>query len=145
MIPTRDHLIPEEEPERLFAPAAGYVPADRLTLSSLLSGDRALQILVALSFLIDVALFVYLLARLEALPELLPLHFDASGFPDRIEAKTGILALPAIGLIVIVLNVFFALIAYRRERGMAILLTASALLMQILLWLAVVNIVGGLM
>ena len=123
---------------------AGFNLDDEPKILALVSRDRALRAVIILAVLIDAALFIYLIARLEALPELLPLHFDATGFADRIETKSSILALPAIGLIVIGLNGLIGLLAYRRERAIAILLAASALLMQVLMWLAVVNIVGGL-
>jgi uncharacterized membrane protein len=106
--------------------------------------DRALQILLALTLLANLALLVYLVIRYEALPDPLPLHFDASGLPDRIEAKNGIFALPAIGFIVLVLNTALGILIHRHERAATRLLVAGAMLIQVLLWLAAINIAGGL-
>lgn len=114
----------------------------RLTL---LARDRALQILFALAVLGNLALFAYLGIRFDALPDPLPLHFDAAGLADRIEAKNGIFGLPIIGALVLALNFALGIPAHRRERAATLLLTTGALLVQILLWFAVNNIVGGLL
>lgn len=114
---------------------------DALTL---LWHDHALQVLLALTLLANLALLGYLALRFESLPDLLPLHFDASGLPDRIEAKTGIFALPVIGLMVFVLNTALGVLLHRRERAATNLLAASALLVQVLMGLAAINIAGGL-
>jgi hypothetical protein len=69
------------------------------------------------------------------------MHFDLSGQPDRVEPTQMIFALPIIGLIVIVGNLVLGLWIRRRERAAALLLTATAVLIQILIWLATINIV----
>jgi uncharacterized membrane protein len=111
---------------------------------ALLLHDHALQFLLGLGLLINLALFSYLVIRFDALPDLLPLHFDATGLPDRIEAKNGIFALPTIGLIVLALNIGLGIPIHRRERIGTRLLAAGALLVQVLMWLAVSSIIGGL-
>ncbi len=111
---------------------------------SLLRRDRALMAILILALLINMALLIFLAVRFEAFPDPLPLHFDASGLPDRIDAKAGIFGLPIIGLVVFAANVFIGFVVHRRERAAAMLFASSALLMQILLWLAALNIVGGL-
>jgi hypothetical protein len=63
--------------------------------------------------------------------------------PDRIEVKSGIFALPLIGLTVIGLNIAFGIFVHRHERAATMLLTTGALLVQILMWLATINILGG--
>jgi hypothetical protein len=106
--------------------------------------DHALQVLFALALVANGALFGYLLLRFDLLPDPLPLHFDASGFADRIEAKTGIFGLPLIGFSVLLLNSAVGILMRPRERAVTILLAAGALLVQILLWFAVSSIIGGL-
>ncbi|MCL4489021.1 MAG: DUF1648 domain-containing protein [Chloroflexi bacterium] len=106
--------------------------------------DRTWQILLVLAFAANIALIIFILVRFDALPDPLPLHFDASGFPDRIDAKTGIIALPAIGFVVLVLNMVLGAASYRLERAAAILLATGALVVQILMWLAAINIAGGI-
>ena len=111
---------------------------------ALLLRDHTLQFFFALTLIVNLALVVYLVLRFDALPDPLPLHFDASGLADRIEAKTGIFGLPLIGFIVLVLNSILGISVQRRERAAAILLITGALLVQILLWFAVSRIIGGL-
>jgi uncharacterized membrane protein len=106
--------------------------------------DHTLQFLLAATLIVNIALFSYLLIRFDALPELLPLHFDASGMPDRIEAKNGIFALPTIGLIVLVLNIVLGIPIHRRESIATKLLIAGALVVQVIMWVAVSTILGGL-
>ena len=111
---------------------------------ALLLRDHTLQFFFALTLIVNLALVVYLVLRFDALPDPLPLHFDASGLADRIEAKTGIFGLPLIGFIVLVLNSILGISVQRRERAAAILLITGALFVQILLWFAVSRIIGGL-
>ncbi len=107
--------------------------------------DRALQTILVATLLINVGLLAYLLIRFDALPDPLPLHFDAAGLPDRIEAKNGIMALPMIGLVVLALNTVLGILAYRRERAASLFLAVSALIVQLLMWLAAINIAGGIL
>lgn len=96
------------------------------------------------ALLVNIGLFGFLVLRYNSLPDPLALHFDAAGLPDRIEAKNGIVALPVIGLIVMVLNTVLGALAYRRERAATILLVIGALFVAVLMWLATINIAGGL-
>jgi uncharacterized membrane protein len=136
--------VPPPPPEMLEAReefVATPEPARRITL---LGRDHALQFLFALALSVNLALVAYLVLRFDALPDPLPLHFDASGLADRIEAKTGIFGLPLIGFAVLMLNSALGLSAHRRERAATILLMTGALLVQVLLWFAVSSIIGGL-
>ncbi len=109
-----------------------------------LRNDYVVLGLFAAALLVNIALFGFLAMRFNSLPDPLPLHFDAAGLPDRIEAKNGIVALPVIGLIVVVLNTVLGTLAYRRERAATILLVIGALFVQVLMWLATINVAGGL-
>ena len=106
--------------------------------------DYVLLALLGLALLVNLALFGFLLVRYNSLPDPLPLHFDSSGLPDRIESKNGILALPAIGLVVYGINSVLGILAYRRQRAATLLLVVGALCVQVLMWLATLNISGGL-
>jgi len=139
MIPTPINLPP---PEQLVA--SGTLPAQRESVFTLLLRDHVLQILLALALVVNLALFAYLALRFELLPDNLPLHFDVSGLPDRIDAKSGIFGLPIIGLVVFVLNTVFGAIVHRHQRAATLLLAVSALLVQVLMWVAAINIIGGL-
>lgn len=95
------------------------------------------------ALVINAALWLFLVIRFPELNDLLPLHFDAQGFPDRIDSKNGIFALPTIGLFILLTNTALALLAQMRERAAGILLAVGAGLAEIFLWIATLNIVGG--
>lgn len=135
---------PDAPPELLDEIANADERPDVPNTFAELQSDYVLFLIIGLAFLVDVALLIYLFARFEFLPDPIPLHFDASGFPDRIEAKNGIFGLPVIGAIVFGLNTTLGIFTYRWQRAAALLLAAGALIVQILMWFAVVSIVGGI-
>jgi hypothetical protein len=96
--------FPPEAPESLYVEMEPPAPSPFALALSELWHDRGLQFLLALTFLVNIALFVYLAIRFNNLSELLPLHFDATGLPDRIDSKNGIYALPLIGVMILMLN-----------------------------------------
>jgi len=128
-------------PEQLVA--AEPLPVQEEGMFTLLLRDHALQILVALALVVNLVLFGYLAIRFEALPDNLPLHFDVSGLPDRIDAKSGIFGLPIIGLVVFVLNTVVGTLIHGNQRAATLLLAVSALLVQVMMWIAAINIIGG--
>lgn len=125
-------------PAEFEAPAATLVMRRR----TLLWRDRAFQLLLISTLVVNLALFGYLALRFATLPDLLPLHFDSLGLPDRIDTKSGAFALPIIGIVVFALNAGLGILMHRRERAAAILLTVGTLFVQMLMWLAVINIAG---
>jgi hypothetical protein len=135
--------VPPPPPETL-APRPKITAPRAPARLALLARDHTWQALLALAALSNLALFAYLWLRFDALPDLIPLHFDSSGLADRIEAKSGIFGLPVIGLILWLLDTLLAIPLHRHERAGALLLMTGALVAQILLWLAVNSIVGGL-
>lgn len=139
-------IPPDAPPEVLNDQAASIIfemPAPPSALARL-RDDRAFQVLLALAFVFNLALLGYLAARFEVLPDPIPLHFDSAGFPDRIEAKSGIFGLPIIGTIIFGVNVALGLVTHQWQRAAALLIAASALLVQVLMWSAVLSIVGGI-
>ena len=124
MTSTPIDLLP---PETLEPVSADLTPREPSAFDLLL-GDHVLQVLLVLALIVDLALFGYLAIRFSALPDNVPLHFDVSGLPDRIDAKAGIFGLPIIGLIVFAINVVFGVLAHRHQRAATLLLAASALL-----------------
>jgi hypothetical protein len=137
-------LFPPPPPESL-EPRAGYAgtPA-RPSRLALLWRDHTLQLLFLLALFVNGVLVGYLILRFDMLPDLLPLHFDASGQADRIEAKTGIFGLPLLGFSILLVNFLTGILLHSRERAATILLATTALLLQVLLWFAVSSIIGGL-
>ncbi len=132
-------MVLEQPPESLVTEEIPEEPG----LAQLLLSDHPLQILLVLSLIIDLALLVYLLVRFDALPDPLALHFDATGLPDVVKGKTDILILPAIGFVVLFSNALLGVLVHRKERAATLLLAAGALFVQVLMWLAAINIAGG--
>lgn len=133
--------LPPEAPESLnpAPPPESTFFADAVNA---LLGDHGLQVLLTVILVANVAMFAYLFFRFENLPNLMPLHFDASGAPDRIESKNSIFALPIIGVTVFFLNTGLGILLHNRERAATLMLTAATLFVQILMWIAVINIAG---
>lgn len=134
--------LPPEAPESLLVEVEPRTPSPITLVFRELSQDRAYQLLLSLVLLANLALFVYLALRFANLPDLLPLHFDSAGLPDRIDSKNSIFALPVIGLTVLFLNTSLGILLYRQERAVTLLLAVGALFVQLLIWLAVINIAG---
>ena len=104
-------------------------------------GDRQAQALMLGGFLLNAGLFGHVCQAYPELPRLLSLHFDAFGEVDRVGARAELFSLPLIGLIVQVYDTLAGLLLHRRQATAAYLLFAAGLLVQVLLWAAVVNIV----
>jgi uncharacterized membrane protein len=119
--------------------------ARRAAEAAVVVRDRYLWALVIVALIVNLGLFAYLILEFNrvppTLPPLVPLHFDAGGEPDRIEPRNALFSLPQIGLIVIVGNLALGALMYRREPLAAYLLAGTAVLIQLLLWLAAIQIV----
>ena len=102
--------------------------------------DRLVHVLLALGLSLNLALFAYIRWRYWALPESLPLHFDILGQPDRFAVRNEIFKLPAIGLLLLVLNSLFGLAIHRWERLGTYLFLGVTTVVQVLFWLAALNI-----
>jgi len=136
---------PSEAPESLTPPRRTFqLPTMDKNAVSALWHDHVFQSLFIVAFVISLALFAFLLLRFDALPDPIPLHFDAFGQPDRIEAKNGIFALPTIGFTVLVINTILGLAVHLRERAAALALIIGALAVEILMWVAMLIMIGGL-
>ncbi|MCS7178117.1 MAG: PH domain-containing protein [Anaerolineae bacterium] len=104
--------------------------------------DRPALILLAGGLGLLLVLTGFLCFRFPHLPPLLPLHFDALGIPDRLGVRGQIFFIPLIGLIVLTVNGVLGGLLYQKERLAAYLLWGSALMIQILFWIAVLGILA---
>jgi hypothetical protein len=111
-------------------------------LTWVIGPDRLVHVLLALGALLNLALFAYIGWRYRALPDSLPLHFDILDQPDRLGVRSEIFKLPAIGLLLLVLNSLFGLAVHRWEKLGAYLLLGLTPVVQVLFWLAALNIIG---
>ena len=104
--------------------------------------DRLVHVLLALGLSLNLALFAYIRWRYWALPQSLPFHFDILGQPDRFAVRSEIFKLPTIGLLVLVPNSLFGIVVHRWEKLGAYLLLGVTTVLQVLFWLAALNIMG---
>ncbi|NLE44496.1 MAG: DUF1648 domain-containing protein [Chloroflexi bacterium] len=102
---------------------------DRLALGLLVSSALLLLGLVGL-----------LSYRFPGLPDLVPLHFDALGLPDRIGSRAYVFIIPTIGLLALMLNGALGWILQRVDRIASYLLWGGAILVQTLGWAAAIGI-----
>ncbi len=104
---------------------------DAVALALLGGGALALTLLLALiSF------------RYPQLPILIPLHFAASGSPDRLGPRTEIFLMPLIGLLTFISNGVLGGILYRRSQVASYLLWGSSILVQLLVWIAALSMLS---
>jgi len=104
--------------------------------------DRLLWGAIIFALMACLALFGLVLARYDALPQRVPLHFDVNGAADRIAYKGWVLLLPAIGAFSWLVNSIIAVLVHSRERLVAHMLVATSLGIQSLVWMAVLNILS---
>jgi len=89
----------------------------------------------------NAALFAYLSLRYASLPEIVPLLSEA-GEVHLLGAKSELFELPVIGLVVLALNTALGFALHRWERPATYALAAIALLVQVLMWVAVLGLTG---
>jgi hypothetical protein len=104
--------------------------------------DRWFWGMVLLAFIANAALFGVIALRYPALPERLPLHFDAQGMVDRVGFKSGLIVVPTIGALSLAANGVLGAILHGRERLAACLLAGMAVALQVVLWIAALGILG---
>ena len=100
--------------------------------------------MIAAALLLMASLALWLANRYPTMPELLPLHFDAQGLPDRIAERSEISVLVYIGLLVNLWNIALGLLLRLRFDIIfgSYLLWGGAALIQLLLWIAALNLVS---
>jgi hypothetical protein len=104
--------------------------------------DQVAGAILGAALVANLGLFFYLMVRFPGLDEQLPLHFNMQGVADRIGAKTELLALPVIGLLILGANLVLGLALYRWERAGSYLLWGAAVAVQLLFWLATASIIA---
>ena len=104
--------------------------------------DQIAQGLLALGALATMILFGRLCWHYPSLPARLALHFNAQGHIDRIGQRSDLFALPIIGLFILAVNLVLGFLLYRWERVGAYLIWGSIVAVDMLLWLALGQLVG---
>jgi Bacterial PH domain/Domain of unknown function (DUF1648) len=103
--------------------------------------DVWLSVCVGLGVLVLLLILAVIGVRYAELPDQLPIHFDVSGESSYTTAKSDLLRLPLIGLIVLVLNWAIGVAVHPRERVLARLLWLVGIVVDLVLLIGVVRIV----
>jgi hypothetical protein len=105
-----------------------------------LGRDPLSLVLLGLALLLLASQFVFLLVQSSRLPEMLVLHWNAAGLPDRIGTRREVWILPIVATIVVFANVALAVLAASLERFAAWLLLGGTIIVLILVWIALLVI-----
>ncbi len=103
--------------------------------------DRLSVALVVAATLLDIGIWLYVGLRQQSLPDVLPIHYSSAGQVDRVGVRSQLFILPAIGLIVLVLNGALAQVVNRREPPLVYVLLSVAVAVQLLLAGAAIQLV----
>ncbi len=91
---------------------------------------------------LNLSIWGYLCFRYPQLPQLLPIHYTASGDVDRIGFPRELFLLPGIGLLVLLANGAVAAFSYRNKPLGVYFLAGTAVVVQLLLWFAGVKLLA---
>jgi Bacterial PH domain len=75
--------------------------------------------------------------------DIIPLHFDATGQPSQLGPKGDLLRLPALGLLLLVVNAALGIILHARDAVLARVLWVGGAVLQAALVVAVVRLLAG--
>lgn len=108
----------------------------------LMGRDILSVVLLAAATLTLIAMVIWFNANYASFPDLMPLHFDALGNPDRIGERSELSGLLVIAAFVYTFNILsgLGLRLFARMTFAPYLLWSGALLVELLLWVALWNI-----
>jgi len=104
--------------------------------------DRLAWVLMGLGLLFNLALHIYMTLVFDQLPDMLSFHFNVIGQVDRIANRTAILRFPQLAILILALDSGLGFLIYRRQRVAAYLVWGGGLVLQLLVWGAVLTIIG---
>ena len=105
-----------------------------------LFADRPAVGLILLGGALIAAMVWFILLRFDAVPQTLPLHYNATGQPDRIGTPREIFFFPLIAALVAVANLALAWSVIRFDRFAARLLLGGTCLVQTVAWVALLKL-----
>jgi hypothetical protein len=140
--PTVSALEEEEETSYPGVATSGQRAFRERTANYSLSlfADRPAVSLILLGGALVAAMLWFILLRFDAVPQTLPLHFNATGQPDRIGTPREIFLFPLITALVAVANLALAWSVIRFDRFAARLLLGGTCLVQAVAWVALLKI-----
>ena len=103
--------------------------------------DRLVRMCFMIGFLLNLGLWGLISIRYTELAEFIYLRFDVTGAPIDLFPREQLLALPLIGLLTWLVNIGIGLVIYRMSRIGTLLLLIGASIIQVLLAVAIGNIV----
>lgn len=98
--------------------------------------DRHAQVLALVAVALNVALFAFLFAIYQGLPDNLSLSFPQPLTEERLGPKGDLVQIPLIALAILGINVLLAALLHRRELALARLFLVAAIAAQMVMWVA---------
>jgi len=102
--------------------------------------------LVFANFVVSVGInlffWIFLILKLNKLEDIVPLHYNIYFGIDMIGSKAELLKMPALGLFILLVNIFLAFRIYKHERVNAYFLLFGNSLVQIFLLIAGILIIN---
>lgn len=98
--------------------------------------DPAAYAMVGLALVLGLALAGYVFYEYAGLPDSMEISFPPLGGIVRVGAKREVLQIPFTALIILVVNLTLGFMVYSMERMAAYLLWGSAVILQVLFWIA---------
>lgn len=144
VLPEAD-LAPTARPRRptplaTAASARELEDEDDDTSSPSLPRDRVSVALVLAAGALVTLMLWFIVLRFDRVPAALPLHYSATGQPDRIGTPREIFILPLIAALAAVGNIALAWSVVRYDRFAARLLTGGTLLVHVVTWVALLKL-----
>jgi hypothetical protein len=104
--------------------------------------DPWLPVCVALGTLVLLLILAVIVSRFDALPDYVPLRFDAGGRSSFIAPKSDLLRLPLLGLACLVVDWGIGIWVHARETALARLLWLGGAIVQLVLFVGVLRLVA---
>jgi hypothetical protein len=104
--------------------------------------DAWLPICIALGTLLLLLVVAAITIRFDALPDQIPIHFDAVGRPSQIAPRTDLLRLPLLGLICLAVDWAVGVWVHPREKELARMIWIGGAVVQVVLLIGVLRLVS---
>lgn len=124
-LPTIDPVALPDRAKKSFPLSREAILADRVALA-----------LIGVGLILLLSLVSFLAFRSDSLPQVVTLHWNASGLPDRIGTRRDLWILPFVAAIVFIANMMFAFLTTTLDRFAARLLVAGSVIVLVLTWFA---------
>ena len=105
--------------------------------------ERCLLASLAGGVLLGLLVLGLVVLGLPNVADIIPLHFDATGQPSQLGPKGDLLRLPALGVLLLVVNAGLGILLHARDAVLARLLWISGAIVQAVLVVAVVRLLAG--